>query len=504
MKKVLLIEPPVIIRRNEFHQCLPPLGLLYLASTLRANGYQVKVLDACVEGWDNRVSLRDGFDYKGLTDKEIKNIVVDFQPEVVGISWKFTRQEQAFALTLKAVKSAQKDSLIVVGGAHPTSCPQEVLEKYPVDYVVLGEGEKVLLELLKKALKSDKAVDLDGVAYKQKGEIVVKENHNFSKNLDELPFPARDLLSLDKYLKDNLTNSAGDLVKAYPKGTIITSRGCPERCSFCAIRNLWGRRYRARSPENVVAEIEEMVNKYGYKEIHFLDDNLTLKKERALKIFELITEKNLKFYWRTPNGISTKTITQEMVSLMKKSGCYRVAFGIESGNQLILNQVIKKGLNLEKVREVNKWFKKEGIEREGFFIIGMPGETKKTVFDSINFAQELELDDAAFFLAQPYPGTELYKQCLEENYLKTEAREFLMTSNPSIETPLLSKNEVKQLQRIANYTFALKKASFKDKMIIYLKYALANLLLQVFGLKRVLLNFLHANRKAGEEKQALS
>lgn len=477
INRILLIEPPVIIGRGEFHQCLPPLGLLYIASYLRALGHTVKILDACVEGWDRRAGYAKGLDYKGLTKDEIKAAVSGFSPDMVGISWKFTRQERAFEITLSAVKEAAKGVPVVIGGAHPTTNPQTVLDKYDIDFIALGEGEEIIRNLIDSLNKGHSLKKIDGIAYRDNGGVVINEKVSYIKDLDALPFPARDIIPMEKYFSDNLKNSYEGDVRDHPKSTIVTSRGCPERCTFCAIKGVWGRKYRSRSPENVVDEIEEMVNKYGVREIHFLDDNLTLDKERAAGIFDLIVERGLKFSWRTPNGVSSKTIDPALISKMKASGCYKLSLGIESGNARILNDVIKKNLDLEKVKQVNLWIKEAGLGREGFFILGMPGEDSDTIMDTINLALEMDLDSAAFFSAQPFPGTELFKMCSDKGYIKSKKSENLMTSNPSLDTPFLSKGELKQWQRIAHYLMHLRR--HKDGYV-KLKYIAARILLYLY------------------------
>ncbi len=480
-RKILLIEPPVIIKHGEFHQCMPPLGLSYIASYIRAQGHTVAIVDACAEGWDKRAEFKKGWDFKGLGKDEIKKRITDFGPDIIGISWKFTRQETAFSMTLEAAREAAPGAVVVTGGAHPSSNPDEVLAKYGVDYIVLGEGEEIFKNLVTALTEGREVKKIEGLAFCKNGKTVKNEKVSYIQSLDSLPYPARDLLPMDKYAADNRANTFDGDVKEHPKTTIITSRGCPEKCTFCAIKGIWGRKYRVRSAENVVGEIEELVNRYGIKEIHFLDDNLTLDKERAARIFDLIVERGLKFHWRTPNGVSSKTLDPGLIARMKKSGCYRLSLGIESGNARILNEVIKKNLDLEKLKQVNLWVREAGLEREGFFILGMPGEDSETIMDTINLAMEMDLDAAAFFSAQPFPGTELFKLCSEKGYIKTSGSEYLMTSNPSVDTPFLSKGELKQWQRIANYSMAIKKgAGAKTK----LKRLVSTMLLKFYKTKR--------------------
>ncbi len=223
------------------------------------------------------------------------------------------------------------------------------------------------------------------------------------KDLNTLPFPDWGQIDPRKYKKA----PHGALIKYFPVAPIITTRGCPFECTFCASPRLWNRTIRYRSPENVVEEIEFMINNFGIKEIHFEDDNLTLKRGHIKEICELILRKNIKISWACPNGIRADTIDEELLSLMKKSGCYYLAFGFESGNQKILNNV-KKRTKLDTLRKAAVLSSKIGIMTQGFFIFGLPGETKETINNTIKFAKSTPLDRAQFLLLDVLPGSELW------------------------------------------------------------------------------------------------
>jgi magnesium-protoporphyrin IX monomethyl ester (oxidative) cyclase len=207
----------------------------------------------------------------------------------------------------------------------------------------------------------------------------------------------------------------------------VTSRGCPCHCTFCSSTQLWGRQYRTRTPENVLRELDWLIQRFGVKEIKIQDDNLTVNKERATEIFQGMIERNYGLHWSTPNGIAVWTLDEELLTLMRKSGCYEFTMAIESGNQEVLTKLIKKPLKLEKVREVNRIAKKLGISRTAYFIIGFPGETKAQIMDTVRFARELKLQMGVIFIYNPLPGSALFQECVQRGYITEQS--FFETGN---------------------------------------------------------------------------
>jgi radical SAM superfamily enzyme YgiQ (UPF0313 family) len=201
----------------------------------------------------------------------------------------------------------------------------------------------------------------------------------------------------------------GGVVKAFPVAPIMTTRGCPYECKFCASPKLWQRTIRFRRPEEVVREIKYLVDNFGVKEIHLEDDNFTLKREHAEKICQLILKEKIKVAWATPNGIRADKVDLKLLKLMKKAGCYFVAFGIESGNQEILNNVAKHS-NLDIIRKAVSLAHQAGLITQGFFIFGLPGETKQTIRNTIDFAKSLPLDKAQFLMLDIIPGSALWDE----------------------------------------------------------------------------------------------
>jgi radical SAM superfamily enzyme YgiQ (UPF0313 family) len=226
----------------------------------------------------------------------------------------------------------------------------------------------------------------------------------------------------------------------------MTSRGCPFRCSFCSSGAFLGRKLRLRSPKEVVDEIELLVNKYGVKEIHFEDDNFTLIKDHAKAICREIIARNIKIVWQSPNGVRIDSLDDELIYLMKESGCYRLAFGIESASQKILDRA-NKMIDLRKVPDAIKKVKKAGIEAHGFFILGLPGETRETAMETINFATKLSLDLANFALLVPLPGSQIFKECYGADIEKINWDEFNYFSGYTVGN--LSLDNLRKFQKIA-------------------------------------------------------
>lgn len=414
--RVLLIKPPITYYKTEAdYSPYEPLGLMYLASYLRAycsNDIEVRILDA-----STRTDLKrwEGDFFKvGYTDEMIANAVVAFQPHLVGVSSMFTINSKGVHDTARVVKELDKNIPVIVGGAHASAFPHWVLKDENIDAVVKGEGEETLLEIV-NCLKMNKNIfEINGVVFRKDGEVIENPVRQFIKDLDTIPFPARDLVDMDVYFyeKYNYSHSMSPT-----RSTVVSSRGCPYRCIFCSIHSLWRHSYRMRDPKKVVDEIECLVNSYRVKEIAFLDDNLSVSKKRMLEICDEIIKRKLNIKWCTPNGIAIWTLDKEVILKMKESGCYKLTFGIETGSRATQRFIRKSHIDLEKSKELINYCNKIGIWTHSTFIIGFPYETEKDILDTINYALDCGVDMATFFVATPYPGTELYDIYQQENLL---------------------------------------------------------------------------------------
>ena len=373
----------VVLTRPNYntHIISPPIGMGYVSSYLKKHGHGTKIVDG--------VNL-------GLSNDEIVKQCEEYNAKLVGIYILSAYFLNAVDLIRKLQARGFK---VVLGGAHPTFMPKFTIEKSGADFIITEEAEKAMLDLV-NALERDEPLDDIPGLYTKDCEFVPRTT---TTNLDEFPFPDWEQIDPRNYKKA----PHGGFIRHFPYAPISATRGCPYRCTFCASPKFSRRTIRFRSPENVVDEIEYLVKNFGIKEIHFEDDNLTLWRDFAMKICNLIIERGLKISWACPNGVRADKVDLELLKLMKKSGCYYVAFGIESGNQEILDNV-KKDLRLEDVERAAWLAYKAGIMTQGFFIFGLPGETEETIEKTIRFAKSIPLTRAQFLILDVMPGTELW------------------------------------------------------------------------------------------------
>jgi len=389
-KKVLLINPANFGESwgplKKGGGINPPLGLLYLSSVLKKNGFKVFFLDANIQN---------------LTAKEAEKYIREVSPDIVGITAVTATFNYALEY-LKVIKKINPKILTVIGGPH-ISAVQSIKDYQEIDIGVIGEGEYTFLEICEKYEKEKGELlekeKIKGIVFRKGEEEIKNEARPLIANLDELPIPDYKILGDIRKYRVQI-----DAYRKYPVGTIISSRGCPYHCIFCD-RNIFGNRYRAHSPERIIEEIKILVKEMGCREIKFVDDMFTLQKERVDKICELIKKEKLKFNWSC--SLRADFFYEDMLKKMKEAGLWMVNVGIESGNQEILKK-IKKSLKLETVSKTVSLANKLGIYVRGFFILGHPGETKETMEDTLNFVKSLPLYTAQFSLATPFIGTELF------------------------------------------------------------------------------------------------
>lgn len=375
----------VLVRPNyESHIITPPLGIGYLSSYLKKNGVESVIIDG----------LRDK-----LSQEEILNIILSEKPDAVGITCLTAFYNEVVNLAKLVKKSNIK---CVIGGVHPTFMPRDTLSDSGADFVVCGEGELALLRLIKNNFANENirgVYSIDNL----KDSIEINKGDRI-ENLDALPFPDWEQINPNSYPRA----PHGAVVKNFPIGIIMTSRGCPYECAFCASPKFYNRSIRFRTPANVVDEIRYLVDKFGIKEVHFEDDNLTLRRGHIVEICDLMIKNNIKVSWACPNGIRADRVDDELLDLMVKAGCYYFSYGVESANPQIL-QNIKKRETIESINQAIGLAAKKGISCQGFFIFGLPGETRATIKESIEFAKKSKLSRAQFLILDVLPGSELWE-----------------------------------------------------------------------------------------------
>ena len=352
--------------------------------------------------------------------------------------------------------------IIIMGGADATEDYRYYLENGCCDFVILGEGERIFKELCRALAEDLDYSQISGLAFLMHDEVVCNPVTEYIDDLDQLPLPAYHLLNLQEYSEANLGPSRSFRT---PFAYVVTSRGCPFNCIFCSIHSLWGKKYRVRSAKNVVDEIELLVKKHDVHEIFFEDDNLTLNRKRALEICDEIQKRGLDITWSCPSGIAAYALTEDLIIAMKKSGCYKIYISVESGDQDVLSNVIDKPLKLTQVDNVIRWCRKHGVFVEGGFVLGLPGETKQTMKQTVDYALSRRFDAAHFFIAQPYPGTRLRELVESKGYLKEISLSSLKhNQNAVIETEefdLEFVNELKvQAYRSTNIKYRIENLNF--------------------------------------------
>jgi anaerobic magnesium-protoporphyrin IX monomethyl ester cyclase len=402
-----------------------PMGIAYLGSAVREAGYEVSCLDMVVEAPRQETVVDDNVTRLGLTYEQTMDRIIAWKPDVVGISCIFSNQWPATRELAKRIKAADPDVIVVAGGGHPTALSELCMEDAPIDFIIRGEGEESFVNLLNRLKKSQTIDAVDGLVYRDGDTIRTNPKVNLIEDLDSIAFPAHDLLDPERYFKIGLP--MGYSMMSPRNVPLVTSRGCPCQCTFCSSTNLWGKRYRTRSAANVLGELDWLVDKFGIEEIKVQDDNLTVNKKRAAEIFQGMIERPYRLHWNTPNGIAVWTLDKEMLTLMKNSGCFEITMAIESGNQEVLDTLIRKPLKLDKVREVNRAARELGICRIAYFLIGFPGETREQIMDTIKFSRELRLEVSAVFLYNQLPGSELFEECVRRGFI-TE-RSFFESGN---------------------------------------------------------------------------
>ena len=397
---VTLVQPAHL---TGFSSDQPPMGLAYVASVLQQTGCSVRLIDANVEKLD--------------TD-HVQRIIVQQNPVVVCVTVTTPLVPGALALVRAVREAMPSPPTFIAGGPHPTVAPEELLGPDGFDFAVRGEGECTIAELIEALDTGAPLEDIAGLAWRRDGEVVENAERELCEDLAELPYPDWSIFPLNRY-----SSLARRHEFCLP---IMTSRGCPYTCTFC-YKGVYGSRLRMREPEDVVDEWQFLVERYGAQEIAVIDDNFTMWPDRAIAICQLLTERGLdKVPWSTTNGIRVNHAEPEVLEWMKRAGCYRVYFGIESGVQRVLD-TLEKRVTLEQVDQAVRAAKDAGLEVGGYFMLGNVGETAADMDATIDYALRLDLDMAQFTIATPYPGTEMYRQVCEGGELLIDSWEDLAT-----------------------------------------------------------------------------
>lgn len=385
MAKIILINPyPKYAKGTGGIIITPPLGLAYLAAAVKKNNHEVQIIDANI---------------LGISPERIAGSF-KFKPDLIGISVNIVNYKAAIDC-VKHLKRLYQNTPIVLGGPYPSSLAQSILDKIPdVDAVVIGEGENTLVEITESLGKENIFPNIKGVVYRYQDKIIHNKVRPLIKNLDDISFPAYALLP---NLRQYRTRSRG-----WPVGYIITSRGCSSQCTFCN-KNIFGTSWRPHSANRVIDEICYLVKQYGIKQLDILDDNFTSDINRAEEILERLAKIRLNLYINLQYGIRVDISNKDLLFKMKKAGVFKIAFGIETANQDIQKK-IKKPIELEKAIGLVRTARSLGIVTYGFFMVGLPGETAKTMEETIRFSLKMNPHFVFFSICIPFPGTEIFEE----------------------------------------------------------------------------------------------
>ncbi len=407
--RVLLVNTPSDNAFTKVGFIVPPLGIAYIASTLREAGHDVQIHDFNVE--------HSPPDYSRF--------------DLVGVSGDTCRHKKLMDI---ASQAGAAGAAVMAGGPHVTFMDEETLREGSVDYVLRGEAEETAVELADALERGDGPGGIHGISYINNDSLIRNPDRTPPQNLDALPYPARDLLKMDRYRS---------LEMAKRKITsIVSSRGCPSGCRFCASHRYAGRKWRARSVDSLMSEIRLAVGIYGYGGVAFVDDNFTIDPRRVVDLCRRIIDEGLDIRWWCFSRVDNILKNPEMVEMMGRSGCRYVFMGIESANQGILDRFAKR-TDPEMAKKAVDLLRKNRIETLAAYILGAPDETREMIENTIKFSIDLKTGGVQYTLLTPFPGTELW-QDMSGRLLTTDWEKFDCT-HPVIRSDYLSPEELREL-----------------------------------------------------------
>jgi Fe-S oxidoreductase len=362
----------------------PPMGILYIGAVLEEAGYNVCIIDANAEQ---------------LTIDEVLGKIIKLNPDFIGISANYSPLNNLAIELSERIKNHDKNIMIAVGGNHATASYRYMLEKSKnsIDFIIRGQGEIIFLNLLNALNAKADINSVKGISYLKDDKVICTSSQELIRNLDDIPMPAYHLLNMDLYNRYNL----------------ISSRGCPYKCTYCA-SSVISSNVCYRSPENIVQEIEHLIENYGHKVFWFSDDTFTSNFKHTNKLLDLIIEKNLNIRWSCLTRVNRTN--KELLNKMKKAGCIYISYGVESGDVDMIEKMNKK-ITLQEVREALKMTKEVGIDMYTFFLIGYPGETIESVNKSFDLIRETQPTGASFAVVIPLPGTSLWEYLYDKKYV---------------------------------------------------------------------------------------
>lgn len=438
--KIVLIRPSINYQKipSKIKKFFPPptgnyfkelpMGILYVASACVREGIDTIMIDQYVNNLSNR---------------EVVKMVKKENPEFVGFSLTSLSFENSLVLA-REIKKKINNCQIVAGGPWASLRRDKILNYREFDYVIYGEGEITLPELLKKFSDKKKLYSINGLIFRKGKKIITNKPREFIKNLDGFPYPARDIININDY-----SRGRSFYVEDQPVDYIQGTRGCPYSCTFCSSSDIWHRSYRMRNPVKIVEEMIYLKNQYGSKGFHFSDDNLTVSKKFILNLCDEIIKKKINLPWMCISRVDT--LDEEIIKTMKKAGCTGMWFGLESGSQEILNY-LKKGTTLNIIQKTIGICQKYKMKLGGSFMLGVPIETEKTIKETIKFAWNLNLTNSWFNYFVGVPDCELYQRIKENKWYKYKYSETLI-----VQTDNFTCDQMYDICRKYNLLFEIKR-----------------------------------------------
>jgi anaerobic magnesium-protoporphyrin IX monomethyl ester cyclase len=400
IKKIALIQPNLKWVDYNFKTLweIHPVNLCLIAAMIEKD-YDVTIIDANISD---------------MTQEVFKQKIADLNPDLVGITLLTMEYGGVAHITSKLVKEVDPNMVVVMGGIYASQAPELVGKDVNIDYMVLGEGEHTFPKLL-KYLEGKGDFPTIGIGYWKDGKRIIQGKSPFILDLDSLPFPAYHLVDYSRYI-NSIQRVSVDSPRELPYARVFTSRGCGVGCTFCEIESIAGAKFRHRSAQNVIEELIFLKEKYGIKSLIFDDDNFYINTKRTRAIFKGMIDAKLDLKW---NAIAVPVfyLSEELLELMKESGCQYLDMAIESGVERVLSDIIHKPVKLTHVENMVRKARELGMDVNAHFIIGFPGETWSEIRQTVRFAESLEADYTKFFIAQPLPGTKLYDMAIEQNQL---------------------------------------------------------------------------------------
>ena len=403
--KLLLIRPPQ--QNSSVFHILPPLGLGYLAESVKHLNVDVRIID-CVN--------------QMMGIQPLLGLIAQAKPDIIGFTVYSHDLKNIKIISAYVKEHISRSIYILIGGPHPSVAPRHACEYLPdIDFAFKGEAEKGFAALIEYFLKKqgsqgqkvhEDLFRIPGLIYRDARGSFMINPQCYIDDLDVLGFPAWNLINPRNYFK----TCHGVFYKNDAFVPIFTSRGCPQQCAFCAGHNIMGRKVRRRSVAHVVAEIKWLKSEFGIKEFHILDDNFTSDRVYVIAFCNALLDSELGIYWSCPNGVRIDSLDEEMLDVMRSSGCYALFVGIESGSQRVLDSM-NKNLRLSQIKDTVVLIKRKGFKVTGFFILGYPGETEEEMRRTIQFSKSLPLDVADFSNFIPLPGSSIFRQLFGEDGL---------------------------------------------------------------------------------------